>query len=62
MPHVVNKTPNDFGNASDFKQKINFIENSPFSWWLSDGQTKLPPEVERDNVEYKVNPSIRIIC
>ena len=48
MPHVVNR-PLIFN-----VKKLNFIQNSPFSWWLNDGQTKLPPEVERDNVEYKV--------
>lgn len=61
MPHAVNQT-------SDFQfdaKKLNFIENSPFSWWLNDGQTKLPPEVERDNVEYKVIfklPKINFYC
>ena len=38
----------------ELKKRI-FLENSPFKWWLSDGQSKLPPEIERDNVEYKVN-------
>ena len=55
MPHFVPQSTNTTqNNATILKQKINLIENSPFSWWLSEGQTKLPPEVERDNVEYKV--------
>lgn len=35
-------------------QSFEFKENSPFSWWLKDGSSRLPPEVERDNIEYKV--------
>ena len=38
-----------------------FTQNSPFHWWLSDGQAKLPPEIERDNVEYKVRNRKKIL-
>ena len=59
MPHVVPLKATE-------EETEKFIENSPFSWWLNAGQTKLPPEVERDNVEYKVNEDlfevILIIC
>lgn len=60
MPHLIQayeeKQENFDGiNSINIKRKSRFAENSPFSWWLDEGQTKLPPEVERDNVEYKVN-------
>lgn len=55
MPHIV--SPSNKTALSSLKNKIIFIQNSPFSWWLSEGQAKLPPEVESDNVEYKVNKS-----
>lgn len=47
----------------NFIKKRFFLDNSPFKWWLSDGQAKLPPEIERDNVEYKVNlhNNVRVI-
>lgn len=58
MPHIVTLKTVKSGKAEKtekaFSKQVNFIENSPFFWWLSEGQTKLPPEVERDNVEYKV--------
>lgn len=59
MPH---KTSHDFQSQgfeiNDKNKTLIFAENSPFSWWLSAGQDRLPPEVERDNVEYKVNNSL----
>lgn len=59
MPH---KTSHDFQSQgfeiNDKNTTLIFAENSPFSWWLSAGQDRLPPEVERDNVEYKVNNSL----
>jgi hypothetical protein len=54
MPHIVPSTTTNVIPIQILKHEPNFLENSPFCWWLSEGQTKLPPEVERDNVEYKV--------
>jgi hypothetical protein len=31
-----------------------FTKDSPFDRWLSHNEICLPPEVERDNIEYKV--------
>lgn len=45
---------NDSSHNSQYGFKFKFADDSPFSWWLSAGEGRLPPEVERDNVEYKV--------
>ena len=42
-------------------QFLHFEPNSPFIWWLNEGQIRLPPEVERDNIEYKVKNLIVIV-
>jgi len=58
MPHQTALCDLDTSNcpaSKEIKKNLQkFADNSPFSWWLSDGQDRLPPEVERDNVEYKV--------
>lgn len=62
MPHLIQQQRKFEENENNLKEKgktregefLRFVEDSPFGWWLADGQTKLPPEIEKDNVEYKV--------